>query len=87
MPDTDFNLDKTVGQTMTISTYQIDNVLKAYNRQSKESAKPVPAQDAPKAGSRYADVVSLSSDREKPEVYDKISYSLMDVILKGNKSK
>lgn len=72
---------------MTISTYQIDNVLKAYNRQSKESSKPVPAQDTPKTHSRYADVVSISSEREKPEVYDKISYSLMDVILKGNKSK
>ncbi len=87
MPDTDFNLDKKVRQTMTISAYQIDNVLKAYNRQSKESAKPAPAQDAPKTASRYADVVSLSSEREKPEVFDKISYSLMDVILKGNISK
>jgi hypothetical protein len=32
-------------------------------------------------------VVSLSTEQEKPEVYDKISYSLMDVLLKGNKSK
>jgi len=29
---------------MTISTYQIDNVLKAYSRQSKVSSRPV-AQD------------------------------------------
>lgn len=71
---------------MTISTYQIDNVLKAYSRQSKVSSRPA-AQDVAKASPRYADVVSLSVEQEKPEVYDKISYSLMDVLLKGNKSK
>ncbi|HSD94222.1 MAG TPA: hypothetical protein VLA94_02250 [Syntrophales bacterium] len=71
---------------MTISAYQIDNVLKAYSRQSKISSKPV-VQDVAKAGPRYADVVSLSAEQEKPEVYDRISYSLMDVLLKGNKSK
>jgi hypothetical protein len=71
---------------MTISNYQIDNSLKAYSRQSKASSKPA-AQDVSKAGPRYADVVSLSPEQEKPEVYDKISYSLMDVILKGNKSR
>lgn len=71
---------------MTISTYQIDNVLKAYSRQSKVSSKPV-AQDVATASPRYADVVSLSSEQENPEVYDKISYSLMDAILKGNKSR
>ena len=72
---------------MTISTYQIDNVLKAYNRQSRETSKLAAAQNIQKMGSRYADVVSLSSEREKPEIYDRISYSLMDVILRGNKSK
>jgi hypothetical protein len=71
---------------MTISTYQIDNILKAYSRQSKVSSQSA-AQDASKASPRYADVVSLSPEQEKPEVYDKISYSLMDVILKGNKSR
>ena len=71
---------------MTISAYQIDNVLKAYSRQSKVSSQPA-AQDVSKAIPRYADVVSLSPEQEKPEVYDKISYSLMDVILKGNKSR
>ena len=71
---------------MTISAYQIDNVLKAYSRQSKISSKPV-VQDVAKESPRYADVVSLSAEQEKPEVYDRISYSLMDVLLKGNKSK
>lgn len=71
---------------MTISAYQIDNVLKAYSRQSKISSKPV-VQEVAKTSPRYADVVSLSAEQEKPEVFDKISYSLMDVLLKGNKSK
>ncbi len=71
---------------MTISAYQIDNILKAYSRQSKIGSKSAPAEDVPKAGPKYADVVSLSSEQNK-EVYDKISYSLMDVILKGDKSK
>ena len=71
---------------MTISAYQIDNVLKAYSRQSKVSSRPA-AQDVAKASPKYAVVVSLSAGQEKPEVYDKISYSLMDILLKGNKSK
>ena len=45
---------------MTISAYQIDNILKAYSRQSKVSSHPA-SQDVPKAGPRYADVVSLSA--------------------------
>jgi hypothetical protein len=88
MPDTDLCIDTVLGQgTMTISSYQIDNILKAYSRQSKIGSTSVPAQDAPKPSSKYADVVSLSSEQSKQEVYDKISYSLMDVILKGDKSK
>jgi hypothetical protein len=72
---------------MTISTYQIDNILKAYSRQNKVASTPASPADGQKAGPKYADVVSLSADPQKPEVFDKISYSLMDVILKGNKSK
>jgi hypothetical protein len=88
MPDTDLCIDTVLGQgTMTISSYQIDNILKAYSRQSKIGSTSAPAQDAPKPSSKYADVVSLSSEQSKQEVYDKISYSLMDVILKGDKSK
>jgi hypothetical protein len=72
---------------MTISTYQIDNILKAYSRQNKVASSHASPADGQKAGPRYADVVSLSADPQKPEVYDKISYSLMDVIMKGNKSR
>ena len=32
---------------MTISSYQIDNILKAYSRQSKIGSTSAPAQDAP----------------------------------------
>ncbi|OPY11513.1 MAG: hypothetical protein A4E67_00194 [Syntrophaceae bacterium PtaB.Bin038] len=72
---------------MTISTYQIDNILKAYSRQNKVASSPPSPADGRKAGPVYADVVSLSADQQKPEVFDKISYSLMDVLLKGSKSK
>ncbi len=84
---TDFHYDKTLGWAMTISTYQIDNILKAYSRQNKVASTPASPADGQKAGPKYADVVSLNTDQQKPEVFDKISYSLMDVILKGNKSK
>jgi hypothetical protein len=88
MPDTDLCIDTVLRQeTMTISAYQIDNILKAYSRQSKIGAKSAPVEDVPKTSSKYADVVSLSSEQNKQEVYDKISYSLMDVLLKGDKPK
>jgi hypothetical protein len=35
-------------------------------------------------GDKYADVVTLDS-ADKTAVYDKISYSLMDILLKSNK--
>jgi len=66
---------------MTISAYQIDNILKAYSRQSKMAAKAAPAAEPQRRP--YADSVSLSAENEKQEAYDKISYSLMDVLLKG----
>ncbi|HQL89615.1 MAG TPA: hypothetical protein PLQ15_03365 [Syntrophales bacterium] len=72
---------------MTISTYQIDNILKAYSRQSKAAEKPAPSGEGPKTAPRYADVVSLGAEPQRPEVYDRISYSLMDILLKGSKSK
>jgi hypothetical protein len=88
MPDTDLCIDTVLRQeTMTISAYQIDNILKAYSRQSKIGAKSAQVEDVPKTSTKYADVVSLSSEKNKQEVYDKISYSLMDVLLKGDKSK
>lgn len=68
--------------TMTVSAYQVDNVIKAYNKQSKTRLRF----DNPQASSqdRYRDVVTLSHDAGmKDDAYKKISYSLLDVLVKG----
>lgn len=71
---------------MTISTYQIDSVLNAYNKQNKLNSRLSLSLEKAKS-SNYEDVVSLSSQGiDKDEAFNKISYSLMDVILK-NKAK
>jgi hypothetical protein len=68
---------------MTISAYQVDNVIKAYSKQSKPKLnveiKRVTSQE------RFTDVVTLSNNEDmKADAYKKISYNLMDVILKNN---
>jgi hypothetical protein len=68
---------------MTISAYQVDNVIKAYSKQSKPKLNAgvnrAPSQE------RFTDVVTLSNTEDtKAAAYKKISYSLMDVILKNN---
>ena len=68
---------------MTISSYQIDNILKAYSKQNKVKAGSMLPADNTK-GDKYVDVVTLDS-ADKTAVYDKISYSLMDILLKSNK--
>lgn len=68
---------------MGISTYQIDNVIKAYNKQSRLKFHL----DA-KATSldKYEDVVTLSGNEAlNPEAYAKIAYNLLDVLLKDKK--
>ena len=67
---------------MTISTYQVDNVIKAYTRQNKVNSRPSPSAQNVKSGEQYVDMVSLSTNVDKNEAYQKISYSLLDVILK-----
>jgi len=66
---------------MTISTYQVDNVIKAYNKQirlkGKNAASPVL-----NLGERYVDTVSLSSNMDKNDFYSKVSYRLKDILLK-----
>jgi hypothetical protein len=68
---------------MTISAYQVDNVIKAYSRQNNTRLRP----DTPHAvgqDNQYKDVVTLSGNEDmKAEAYKKISYSLLDVLLKG----
>lgn len=70
---------------MSISTYQIDNLIKAYSKQSKAKfrldAKSAPSQD------RFTDVVTLSGNKGlTADTYNKISYNLLDVLLKDKKS-
>jgi hypothetical protein len=67
---------------MTISTYQVDNVIKAYTKQIKLNKRPSSSQIL-KGTEHYADLVSLSRDLEKQDAYQKISYSLLEVILKN----
>jgi hypothetical protein len=70
-----------IGVFMTISTYQVDNVIKAYNKQNRLNTRTSSSQGARKEVP-YVDMVSLSSNVDKKEAYQKISYSLLDVILK-----
>jgi hypothetical protein len=67
---------------MTISTYQVDNVIKAYSKQIRLNKRPS-ASHGFRTGEQYVDMVSLSKDLDKKDAYQKISYSLLDVILKG----
>jgi len=69
---------------MTISAYQVDNVIKAYNKQSKTKLRV----DIPQPPSQdiYTDVVTLSGKEVmKDNAYKKISYSLLDVLLKDKR--
>ena len=67
---------------MTVSAYQVDSVLSAYNKQSKVRTRQLYAPEEAKGG-KYQDVVSLSQQgNDKAEAYKKISYSIIDIILK-----
>ena len=68
---------------MAISTYQVDNVLKAYNKQIRLNRHASASRSALRGTEHYVDVVSLSTDPGKNDAYQKISYSLLEVILKG----
>lgn len=69
---------------MTISAYQVDNVIKAYNKLSKAKFRLDSPQNP--SADRYADVVTLSgSDSLRADANKKISYSLLDVLLKDKK--
>jgi hypothetical protein len=68
---------------MTISSYQIDNILKAYRKKNKVKTGTPTQTDTPKE-EKYIDIVTPDS-MDKTAVYDKISCSLMDILLKSNK--
>lgn len=69
---------------MTISSYQIDNILKAYSKQNKVKTGTSIQPDSMRE-EKYVDVVTLNST-EKTAVYDKISYSMMDILFKSKKN-
>lgn len=67
---------------MTVSTYHINNVLKAYTKQNRTKVDLSGSQEQPKDG-QYRDVVSLSVKGAKSEeAFNRISYTLLDAITK-----
>jgi hypothetical protein len=68
---------------VTISTYHVEGVLKAYSKQTR--AENSIRREA-EGSTRYTDVVTLSSGGSKKEVFERISYSLLDILLKKEKS-
>jgi hypothetical protein len=69
---------------MTVSSYQIDNILKAYSKHNKVKTS-TSLQTDPLKEEKYVDVVTLDSS-DKTAVFDKISYSLVDVLTKSRKN-
>ncbi len=68
---------------MTISAYQVDNVIKAYSRQGKANLRLDTPQTAVQG--KFKDVVTLSGSEDmRVDAYEKISYSLLDVLLKSH---
>ncbi len=69
---------------MTISTYQVENVLKVYSKQARLEN---PIRHKSENLNKYTDIVTLSSEDNKKEAFDKISYSLLDIILQNKETK
>lgn len=68
---------------MTISTYQVESVLKAYSKQSRvENPIRLKAENL----NKYTDIVTLTSEGNKKEAFDKISYNLLDILSKQTSS-
>lgn len=65
---------------MTISPYQIDGILKFYSKMN-ESSERRSGTESPKE--RDYDRVTLSSPDKKTVAYNKISQTLLDMIVKG----
>jgi hypothetical protein len=71
------------GASMTISPYQVNSILKAYSKQSKVKPQQIAGSEAV-SGGKYEDVVSISSESDnKMTAFNKISYNLLDIIVKG----
>ncbi|HEU17918.1 MAG TPA: hypothetical protein ENO00_00830 [Deltaproteobacteria bacterium] len=66
---------------MSISSYKIEGVLRAYNKQNaaKGSVSEIINESA-----KYHDTVTISSSDGNSKAYEKISYGLLDIILQNN---
>jgi hypothetical protein len=68
---------------MTISAYQADNVIKAYSKQQSNRTRFRFDFQQNSLPDKYADVVTLSgSDVLRADANKKISYNLLDILLK-----
>ena len=67
---------------MTITSYQVDSVLNAYTRKSKDKISPSVSKEEG-SNSQDRDVVLLSPKEDnKSEEFEKIGHNLRDVLLK-----
>jgi len=65
---------------VTISTYQVDGIIKAYSKQSRLKVKSSIPQG--NRDDKYADVVTLSvGEGQNDAAYKAISYNLLGIIL------
>lgn len=68
---------------MSISPYQVDSVIKAYSKQNRIQVKSAVLKNVG-SDNQFVDVVSLSTTEcFKSDAYQKISYSLVDILLRG----
>jgi len=71
---------------MTISVYQIDSVIKAYNKQTKNKLDNT-NQRAVDVNNNYRDCVTLSNPPvDRVAAFEKISYNIRDIIVKSAES-
>jgi hypothetical protein len=65
---------------VTISTYQVDGIIKAYSKQNRLKVKSSITKE--NRDDKYADVVTLSVGEGKNDAaYKTISYNLLGIIL------
>ena len=65
---------------MTVSSYKVDSILKAYSKQNTSKSSLSENTDAE---SKYHDTVTLSPSNGNSRAYEKITYGLLDIILQN----
>lgn len=69
---------------MTITAYQVDSVIKAYQKHNRVGPRSSGANSEDMRSPVRNDVVSISGKPEvRAEAYKKISYSLKDILVHG----